>query len=67
MSDRLELDPDPTPLESTVVRIALAETRLLGGRRHAIGSAWRRAGVEESVDRAPQALSLRSSRGAARA
>jgi len=67
MSDRLELVPDPSPLEATVVQTALAEARLLGERGPATGSAWRQAGVEEAVDRAPQALSPRSSRGATRA
>ena len=67
MSDRLELVPAPTPLESAVVQTALTEAQLLGARGQATGSAWRQAGVEESVARAPQAPSLRSSRGAARA
>ena len=66
MKDRLVIQPDPTSLEYEAVVTALAETQLEAGA-DAVGSAWRQAGVEESVDRAPQAPSLRSSCGATRA
>jgi hypothetical protein len=66
MKDRLVIQPDPTPLEYEVVATALAEAEVEDGG-DAVGSAWRQAGVEESVDRAPQVPSLRSSRGATRA
>ena len=67
MRQRLEIEPDPTPAEYEVVVTALAEGQVLDEARGAPGSAWRQAGVEESVDRVPQPLSLRSSRGATRA
>jgi len=66
MRDRLELEPQPTPVEFEAVVAALSEAPLEEAG-NAPGSAWRRAGIEEAVDRAPQALSPRSSRGATRA
>ena len=66
MKDHLVIQPDPTPLEYEAVATALAGMQLWAGE-DAVESAWRQAGVEEAVDRAPQAPSLRSRRGAARA
>ena len=67
MSDRLDVNPDPTPVELAVVETALAEAHLLGGARSDPISAWHLAGLRESVDREPQALSRRSTRGPPRA
>jgi hypothetical protein len=66
MKDHLVIQPDPTPLEYEAVVAALSEEQFEDGG-DAVGSAWRQAGVEEAVDRAPQAPSLRSRRGATRA
>ena len=67
MSERLELDPDPTPAEREAVATALNEERLLTETAREPESAWRQAGLREAVERTPQALSPRSSRGATRA
>ena len=56
MSDRLELDPDPTPAELEVVGTALARAHLLDAEERQPISAWRAAGLQESVDRAPPAI-----------
>lgn len=67
MRDRVELAPKPTRVEFEAVMIALAEARLLGTAGSEPSLAWRRAGLEESVERVPQALVPRSNRGAMRA
>lgn len=61
------LHPEPTPAEREAVRLALARltrAELLGLREV---SAWRVAGLQESIDRAPQEAVPRSNRGATRA
>ena len=70
MSDRLEVNPAPTPVELEVVRAALAAEHLLADGsdgRVAPLPAWRRAGLQEAVEGATQAPPLRSTRGATRA
>jgi len=60
--DRLELDPDPTPAELEVVATALAQAHLLDAATREPMSRWQLAGLEESVDRTPQALEMSTSR-----
>ncbi|MSO95624.1 MAG: hypothetical protein EXQ81_07505 [Thermoleophilia bacterium] len=61
------LDPDPTPAERDAVRAALAALRAAGVIGERPVSAWREAGLQESVAREPQDVSPRSSRGTERA
>jgi hypothetical protein len=70
MSDRLGLDrfslefslePDPTPVEFEVVATALAEALLHDAATREPMFRWQLAGLEESVDRTPQALEMSNS------
>ena len=60
-SNRLHLEPEPTTVELEVAVAALAQARLLGAARSETVSAWHLAGLQESVDRAPEALHARDS------
>lgn len=67
MGSELELEPDLGEGADAAVAQVLADEGLLAAPESAGLGAWRRTGLEEAVDREPQARSPRSTRGATRA
>jgi len=67
MTVDFRLHPDPTAAEREAVRVALVRTNAVEQPGSRAASAWRGAGLRESVDRHPQDTVPRSSRGATRA